>query len=72
MGATHILPWVLGDNATCLQVARELDEGDFYCLPIRTPTVPAGSARIRFSLSADMTEREIATLSSLIQHMHRL
>lgn len=72
MRATHILPWVLGDNATCLQVARELDEGGFYCLPIRTPTVPAGSARIRFSLSADMTERDIATLSSLIQHMHRL
>lgn len=64
---THILPWVLGDNAFCLRAAHALRAAGFYCLPVRTPTVPAGTARIRFSLSAAMTEADLLPLITLFQ-----
>ena len=64
---SHIVPWILGDNASCIQASQRLCEAGYYCLPIRTPTVPAGTARIRFSLSASMREADLSNLLSLLK-----
>ena len=64
---SHIVPWILGDNASCIQASQRLCEAGYYCLPIRTPTVPAGTARIRFSLSAAMHEADLSNLLSLLK-----
>ncbi|MBD4936816.1 aminotransferase class I/II-fold pyridoxal phosphate-dependent enzyme, partial [Xanthomonas citri pv. citri] len=39
-----------------------LQQQGFYCLPIRPPTVPKGTARIRLSLTADVTTEELDRL----------
>lgn len=59
---SHIIPFIIGENEACLQTARELQRQGFYCLPVRPPTVPKGTARIRFSLTANITEDEIKEL----------
>ncbi|MDU8924625.1 8-amino-7-oxononanoate synthase [Pasteurellaceae bacterium LIM206] len=54
-----IIPYILGDNQRTLATAAYLQQQGFYCLPIRPPTVPKGTSRIRVSLTADMTMEEL-------------
>lgn len=55
-----IVPYVIGDNQKTVEMAQQLQQMGYYCLPIRPPTVPQGTSRIRLSLTADMTSQEIA------------
>lgn len=64
---SHIIPYIIGDNTDCIRKAEELQRKGFYCLPVRPPTVPKGTSRIRFSLTADVTVEEINTLIHHIQ-----
>lgn len=57
-----IIPFVIGDNEQAVQKAKTLQRQGFYCLPIRPPTVPKGTARIRLSLTADLTTDELDRL----------
>lgn len=59
---SHIIPFIIGENDACIQKSLELQRKGFYCLPVRPPTVPKGTARIRFSLTANVTEEEIKEL----------
>lgn len=63
---SHIIPYILGANDTCIRQAEELRRKGFYCLPVRPPTVPKGTSRIRFSLTAGITEKEVAHLIATI------
>ena len=56
---TCIVPYILGENEAALAKAKALQEQGYYCLPIRPPTVPKGTSRIRLSLTADMTMDEV-------------
>lgn len=47
-------------------VRRAAAEAWLYALPVRPPTVPEGTSRIRFSLTADIREDEIGELIPLI------
>lgn len=39
----------------------------FYALPVRPPTVPEGTSRIRFSLTAAVRREEVEQLARLIR-----
>ncbi len=56
---SHIVPYILGENQRTIKIAYRLQQCGYYCLPIRPPTVPVGTSRIRLSLTADMTHDEI-------------
>ena len=56
---TCIVPYILGENEATVAKAKDLQEQGYYCLPIRPPTVPKGTSRIRLSLTADMTIDEV-------------
>lgn len=64
---SHILPYILGDNAACIRKAEALQESGFYVLPVRPPTVPAGTSRLRFSLNAALTGEEIDRLIACLE-----
>lgn len=60
--ASHIQPLVTCDAKLAVSISKELDCRGIKALPIRRPTVPPGTERIRFSLSASMTEDNIKML----------
>jgi 8-amino-7-oxononanoate synthase len=72
---TPIQPVVLGSTAAALTAQRELEEAGFLVVAIRPPTVPAGSARLRITLSAAHTEAQIDTLvaelAAVCERAHR-
>lgn len=59
---SHIVPLIVGASSDAILKAEELQRHGFYALPVRPPTVPEGTSRIRFSLTADVTEQEIRNL----------
>lgn len=66
---TQIVPAVIGDEHAALAAARRLREAGILAIAIRPPTVPPGSARLRFALSAALSdaqfERVLAAVSAL-------
>lgn len=63
---SHIVPLVVGASADTVLRAEMLQRHGFYALPVRPPTVPEGTSRIRFSLTADIEEREIEEIIQYI------
>lgn len=59
---SQIVPMMAGESAVAVALAEQLQRKGFYALPVRPPTVPEGTARIRFSLTADVTEEEVERL----------
>lgn len=56
---SQIVPMIVGSSADTVLRAEALQSHGFYTLPVRPPTVPEGTSRIRFSLTAALTEEEI-------------
>ncbi len=65
--ASCIVPMIVGASSESILRAEELQLHGFYALPVRPPTVPEGTSRIRFSLTAEITEEEIRELIKYIQ-----
>jgi 8-amino-7-oxononanoate synthase len=61
--ATHIVPVMLRSNEMALHVASELRRSGFAVRAIRPPTVPAGSARVRFSLTSRILLDDVRRLA---------
>jgi 8-amino-7-oxononanoate synthase len=66
---SHIQPLIVGSSAKALELSARLRTEGFKVLPIRTPTVPAGTERLRFSLSLEVTEAQLERLSTVMQSM---
>lgn len=56
---SHIVPMIIGSSEDTVLRAEALQRHGFYALPVRPPTVPEGTSRIRFSLTAEIKEQEI-------------
>ena len=68
---TAIQPLLVGGNADALALAARLLERGIWVPAIRPPTVPAGTARLRISLSAGHSVDDVAALcSALIEAGH--
>ncbi|WP_338724958.1 8-amino-7-oxononanoate synthase [Pseudomonas juntendi] len=59
---TPIQPIVIGDSAQALRLSRMLRERGLLVTAIRPPTVPAGSARLRVTLSAAHSQAQVQLL----------
>ena len=59
---SQILPWVVGDSGATTLKAAAMQRKGFYVLPVRPPTVPQGTSRLRFSLTANITDSEMKEL----------
>ncbi len=72
-GVSQIIPIVIGDNDRAVAVARLLQEEGFDVRAIRPPTVPPGTARLRISVNADLSEvvldRFVAVLVAALKEL---
>ncbi len=65
---SHIQPYMLGNPKAAVKMSAELKRQGFDVLPIRTPTVPPGTDRLRLSLSAALTMENIEALGEAIRN----
>lgn len=68
-GDSPIVPVVACDNRTALRFSEALETEGIAAVAIRPPTVPEGTARIRFSISAAHTERELTDAAARIRRI---
>ncbi len=64
---SQIIPVILGDNEAALDLAEFLQSSGFAARAIRPPTVPAGTSRIRISLTAAIPRQQLERLVSTMQ-----
>lgn len=62
----HIQPFVVGDARKVVHMSEQLRYSGVKVLPIRVPTVPPGTERLRISLSAGMSVEDIDRLVNAI------
>ena len=55
-----------GDNEKTVELCDILYQNGYFTLPIRPPTVPAGTSRIRLSLTCEIEEEELRILKEKI------
>ena len=59
-GESHILPVVVGDRDTAMALGERLEAANIAAPPIRPPTVPEGTSRIRVAPMATHDEADMA------------
>lgn len=68
---TAIQPLLVGDNALALQLSDGLRARGFWVAAIRPPTVPAGTARLRITLSAAHQAADVDQLTGALHELAR-
>ena len=64
---SHIIPIIIGNNEDTVNSCKILYENGYFALPIRPPTVPTGTSRIRISLTTEIDEKELFDAISLVK-----
>ena len=68
MGNAQIVPVFVGENYAALNISKSLYENALFALAVRPPTVPAGKARIRFSITCNHSEDDIKKAADVLKH----
>lgn len=67
-----IVPVIIGPEDKAMAVSAGLLERGFLVTAIRPPTVPAGTARLRITFSADHCEADVRALAKAIHEIREL
>jgi glycine C-acetyltransferase len=62
---THIIPIIIGNEKNALEFGEFLYQNGIFAQPIRYPTVPKGQARIRLSVTAWLSEKNIEKILNI-------
>jgi 8-amino-7-oxononanoate synthase len=62
-----IVPVIVGDTDAALQASELLRDEGFLVVAIRPPTVPAGTARLRFAFTAQHPDADIERLAAIVR-----
>ena len=70
-GPTHsqIQPIIIGQDVRALKLAEKLKSRGYDIRAIRPPTVPEDSARLRISVTLNVTENEISEMSRCLRDL---
>ena len=66
---SDIIPVVIGENKDTVDLCEVLFHNGYFTLPIRPPTVPVGTSRLRLSLTADIQEKDLTVLKEKINEV---
>jgi len=62
-----IVPVIVGETEAALAASDVLRDEGFLVVAIRPPTVPAGTARLRFAFTAQHPDHEIERLAEIVR-----
>lgn len=65
--STHIIPIIVGGEKRALEFGKYLMDNGVFAQPIRYPTVPKNSARLRVSMTAWLSEGNIGDALSVFE-----
>ncbi|PCI34028.1 MAG: 8-amino-7-oxononanoate synthase [Alphaproteobacteria bacterium] len=65
--ASPIVPVIIGDTEKTMKFAKLLEDDGFLVTGIRPPTVAFGTARLRFTFSAEHQEEDIRALTTSLK-----
>lgn len=63
---SQIVPIIIGDDAKVMRIADAVQAAGFDVRGIRPPSVPAGTARLRISLTLNVAAEDIEQLATLL------
>lgn len=66
ISSSQIVPVVAGSNDAAIKLSGIMRETGFYVLPLRPPTVPEGTSRLRLSLTAAITMEDAAMIMNAL------
>ncbi len=69
LGASQIVPIVLGTDEKAVRFYELSLERGLFCPPIRPPTVPEGTSRVRLSVRRDMDWSDLARVVDLVSEV---
>ncbi|MGH7246948.1 MAG: aminotransferase class I/II-fold pyridoxal phosphate-dependent enzyme, partial [Pseudomonadota bacterium] len=64
-----IVPVILGETDAALAAAQSIEQAGFLVVAIRPPTVPQGTARLRFAFTAQHPDAEVERLAAVVQSL---
>jgi 8-amino-7-oxononanoate synthase len=67
LSGSQIMPFMVGDNARAMALATALQVRGFDIRGIRPPTVPAGTARLRISLTNNVDQRDVRAMLDAVE-----
>ncbi len=62
-----IVPVIVGATDATLAASKMLEDEGYLVVPIRPPTVPAGTARLRFAFTAQHPDTEIERVAGIVR-----
>ena len=63
---SHIVPVIIGESQKTVDKATQLQRAGFYIMPVRPPTVPKHSSRLRISLTTQVSQTDLDQLVALL------
>jgi len=63
---SHIVPVIIGESQKTVDKAMQLQQAGFYIMPVRPPTVPKHSSRLRISLTTQVSQTDLDQLVTLL------
>ena len=64
--SSHIVPIIIGESQATVEKAQRVQQAGFYVMPVRPPTVPQGSSRLRICLNAQVNTEDLNQLMACL------
>ena len=66
---SQIMPLIIGEDSQAMAVAAHVQAAGFDVRGIRPPTVPEGTARLRVSITLNVSDDEVTSLATCLQEI---
>ena len=69
---SNIIPVIIGNTKKTILMSQELQKKGFYVVPIRPPSVPPNTSRLRISITSNHNEKDIKKLFYSLKLLKRI
>jgi glycine C-acetyltransferase/8-amino-7-oxononanoate synthase len=66
LGPSQIVPVLAGESSRAVKIAQALRDQGIFVTAVRPPTVPQGTARLRFSITSQLSQEIVEQAASLL------